>query len=225
MKYIKILVISALLLVQNAYAADEFLLSMQQEYKKINAFTADFTQELFHRESQHRQNKSGNFAFKKDLNIYFNVKSPSPELLIANNKEVWNYFPNEEIAYKYSSSLVQGSKNILSVITGQAALDEEFEVEKAQDVKIGGNMLACYTIYPFEPSVEMTEAKIFVNKETKLIEAVQVFDFAGNTNYIVFNNFVINPKLNNSLFTFQVPKNVDVEDQSNIESLMLNSGR
>ncbi len=220
MKYIKIMLLVFCLVAQNAFANDNFIIEMQNKYKTINSFTADFTQELFHRESQHRQNKAGNFSFKKDMNIYFNVKSPNPEVLIANNKEVWNYFPDEEVAYKYKASILQNSKNILSVITGQAALNEEFEVEKVEEITLNGSISVCYAIYPFEPSVELTQAKIYVNKDTKLIEAVEVYDFAGNTNYIVFNNLTINPKLNNSLFSFSPPKGVDIEDHTDIESMM-----
>ncbi len=220
MKYIQTMLLTFCFLAQTAFANDAFILEMQKKYKEIDSFSADFTQELFNRENHYTQTKAGTFSFKKEMNLYFNVKSPNPELLIANKKEVWNYFPNEEVAFKYNASLIQNSNNILSVITGQVALNEEFEVDKKEEITLNNNIVICYHVYPLEPSVELTQAKIYINKDTKLIEAVEAYDFAGNTNYIVFQNFSINPKLNKSLFSFTPPKGIDIEDQTDVESIM-----
>ncbi len=199
----------------NAYAQTDFIKEMQDTYRNLNSFEANFEQELFHRESQHTQFKTGNFKFKKDVFIRLNTLTPSEEILIINPSEVWNYIPQEEIAYKYSAEIAQGSQNVLSVITGQIPLDESFDIEAQEDVYIDNKMLKSFKVYPFEPSVEMTEATLLIDPETKLIVSAEVFDFYGNINSIIFDNFKLNSITSEADFHFSPPANIEIEDHSN----------
>ncbi len=198
----------------NAYANKALLSDIQRKYQQISSFTADFTQELYHKQSQHTQKKSGFFSYEKESNIRFDAKKPHEELLVINSKEIWNYIPDEEIAYKYNSTLLANSNNIFSVITGKSALDNDYEVEFQKDTTINGKKAHSLLLYPLGPTMELTQAELYVDPVTKLIVQVKVFDFYGNTNLLTFTNIKTNVKLDASLFTFKAPEGIDIEDNS-----------
>ncbi len=204
--------------VPQAFAQD-FIAAMQNTYSNMTSFEADFSQELYHRESQHTQYRSGDFYFQKEMFIRWETTEPDEELFIVNPQAVWNYIPDEEIAYKYSADLAVQSHNILSVITGNTPIDRDFEVEVQADVTENGERLHFIKIYPFEPTIDLTEAHVWINAETNYITAAKVYDFYGNTNYIRFNNYRINPSMDTAIFSFTPPAGIDVEDHSNTEGI------
>ena len=61
--------------------------------------------------------------------IFWETNAPDKELIVCNEKEVWNYLPDEELAYRYSPKVLETSHAILNVITGQAKLEDNFEMK------------------------------------------------------------------------------------------------
>ncbi len=202
-----------------AHANNKIIDEIQESYADLDSFKADFTQELFHRESQHTKQTSGEFSFKKDALIRFETTEPQEELLVINEDAIWNYIPFEEIAYKYNAELAKKSNNILSVITGKSPLSTDFDYEVIENLMLDTKKVDYIKLYPLQPTVELTEAEIWVDRKTSLIIAVKVFDFYGNTNYIKFSDVKTNVKLNDSFFEFEPPKGIDVEDHSDSNSM------
>ncbi len=195
--------------------------ALQKNYQSLNSFSADFNQKLYHRESMHTQERSGTFSFEKEINIRFETLEPSEELLIVNSNEIWNYFPDEEIAYKYNAQIAKQSQNILSILTGKTALDKDFEVEIEENKEVDEEKFHFLKLYPLEPTIELTEAEIWIEPEQMLITRIKVYDFYGNTNEIFFSNYKKNIPLDTELFTFVPPNGIDIEDQSSSENLQI----
>ncbi len=198
----------------SAYANPALIDEIQKKYKETQTFKADFVQELYHKESQHTQKKSGIFSYQQESNIRFDGIKPYEELLVINAREIWNYIPDEEIAYKYNASLLANSNNIFSVITGKSALNNDFEVEFKEDVLLNGKKMHFLLLYPNGPTLELTQAELHIDPRTKLIVQAKVIDFYGNTNTLTFNNIQTNIKLSSTLFSFTPPKGIDIEDNS-----------
>ncbi len=211
----------SLIAYSQVYANTALIGEIQRKYQETQTFQADFVQELYHKESQHTQKKSGIFSYKKESNIRFEATKPHEELLVINAKEIWNYIPDEEIAYKYNASLLANSNNIFSVITGKSALDKDFEVEFKEDVTINGKKAHFLLLYPLGPTLELVQAELYIDPRTKLIIQTKVFDFYGNTNTLTFSNIKTNIKLSSSLFSFTAPKGVDIEDNSKSSSFSI----
>ncbi len=200
---------------------DRLLNDIQEKYAELNNFRAEFNQELYHRESQHNQEKSGVFFFKKPMLIRFESIEPDSEILIVNNEAIWNYIPYEELAYKYSRQLLDNTNNILSVLTGKTSFDDEFDVEQLEDKKQGGKIFHVLKLYPLEPTLDLTEADLVVDSRTKLIYSAKIYDFYGNTNYVTFSNYEIDTTIEKDTFEFIPPKGIDIEDHTSAESLQI----
>ncbi len=206
----------ALLVGSTAVAAEKTTTLMQEKYKQITSMRSEFTQVLTHKESGKKENRSGTLTFKRPLLVSWVTTSPSEELLIINGKEIWNAFPEEEIAYKYPLSMVEDSRNIIRVITGQSSLDQDFIVDK--ETRDGG--LIKLLLYPHEPQQNMVEATFWVDPSTWLLKRIIVVDFFGNQNDITFLKQEVNVKVHDDVFSFTPPKGMDVEDRTNNSGVM-----
>lgn len=191
-----------------AFGADPLVAEMQRTYEAMASFSAEFRQELRHVESGSVEKRTGTLQFAKPLFIRWETRAPNPELLVVNQKEVWDFLPDEELAYRYSPEVVQDSRSILQVITGQSRLDTDFDVKREKD-KDG---LAVLRLYPKEPTTELVEALLFVDPATRLLRRAELFDFYGNGNIIEFTRITPGTSPAPELFTFTPPKGITVED-------------
>ncbi|MDD6180557.1 MAG: outer membrane lipoprotein carrier protein LolA [Desulfovibrionaceae bacterium] len=184
---------------------------LQARYAGMKTFTAVFNQTLTHKESGMKEARTGRLAFAKPQLIRWEAKAANggSELLVVGAREIWNYLPEEEIAYRMPLSLVQDSRSIIQVVTGQARLDRDFDV-KEQGME---NDLLRLRLYPREPLPQMVEASVWVAPGSKLIRRVLVTDFYGNTNDIVLTDIVPDAAVPASSFQFTPPRGVTVEDR------------
>lgn len=185
--------------------------SLQAHYAAMKSFTASFEQVLVHKESGMKETRSGKLIFSKPLLIRWETKDASgnSELLVVNSKEIWNYLPEESLAYRMPLDLVQDSRTIIQVITGQANLDKDFDVKE----KGAENGLLRLLLYPKEPLPQMVEARLWVDPNTNLIRRAVIIDFYGNSNDITLSDLRENISVASSAFSFTPPKGVDVEDR------------
>jgi outer membrane lipoprotein carrier protein len=182
---------------------------VQRVYAAMDAFQAKFTQKLTHRESNSFEMRDGTLLFKKPLFVRWETEKPHPELLLINNVEIWNYLPDEKLAYRYEPELSKDSHTLIRVLTGQARLDQDFFVE--EEGKKDG--LLHMRLYPLEPTQQMVEAEIWVDPATYLIKKAALLDFYGNSNEVVFTNLDVKVKFERKNFDFTPPKGVIVEDR------------
>ena len=200
------------LFVQNGRAADipSVVNGMQAAYASMQSFSADFTQQLLQRESGVVEERHGVITFKKPLLVRWDTAAPHAELLMVTDRELWNYLPDEELAYRYPREMAEDSRSLIQVITGQSALSRDFDLESAQAPEDG--TLIHLLLYPKEPTTELTEAQLWIDPDTSLIRRVMVMDFYGNTNTIELKNLKPDASVSAGDFTFVPPAGTEVED-------------
>lgn len=198
----------ALLLVSVAFAAESGVeAALQQKYADMQSLKASFTQRLTHKESGNVDERSGTLSFKKPLLLRWEILKPHKQTLIVSDKDVWEYVPDEQLAYRYSPSVVQDSGPMMDIITGQARLDKDFTV-KAEGTEGGLRKLR---LLPKEPTPQVVEAVLYVD-DKNLIRRVYILDFYGNGNDVRFSAVTPDAKLPATTFAFTPPKGVEVED-------------
>lgn len=198
----------AAMTVEAQAAPSDIVNGIRKRYDSLQNFTATFEQTLTHKESGSVEKRKGTLRFKKPLLIRWETEAPTPETLVVTEKEIWDYLPDEELAYRYPPDLVQDSRSIIQVLTGQSALDRDFDL--AEEGKEGG--LRKVRLYPKDPSPQMVEALIWVENDY-LIRRADIIDFYGNHNDVRFVDFKSNSGVPASVFSFTPPKGVEVEDR------------
>lgn len=190
-------------------AADGLARAIQNRYEQLSSFAADFEQTLTHKESGAVEKRKGRLLFQKPLLIRWQTAKPHEETLVVTGREIWDYLPDEDIAYRYPPSLVQDSRSIIQVLTGQSALTRDFDVSVAGR---DGN-LARLRLYPHEPAPQMVEADIWVEPDSGYIRRARIVDFYGNANDVRFTTFSPDARVSASEFRFTPPAGVEVEDR------------
>jgi outer membrane lipoprotein carrier protein len=188
----------------------------QAAYKNLENMRASFAQTLLHKESGARETRSGTLLFQKPLLVRWETEEPASELLLVTSKEIWNVFPDEQAAYKYSLDLAQDARSVIRVITGQSSLDQDF------DVLDGGREdgLIVLRLYPREPVQSLVEAVFWLDPGSGLIRRLRMYDFYGNENEIAFTRQETGISLPRDAFSYTPDKNVVVEDRSSADNLM-----
>jgi len=185
---------------------------IQQQYTTVESFQADFTQVLTHLESGTQETRKGTFIFQTPFLIRWETKSPYPELFLVNDKEVWSYFPDEYLAYRYSLSIIEESYSIFGVLIGQTRLDDTFDASFVSEE----NGIIQLKLIPKEPSVSMLEGFIWFEKDTGIIKEVEIIDFYRNSNKVSLDTIVWNPPITKNTFSFIPDAQVEVEDHFDV---------
>ncbi|MDL2290611.1 outer membrane lipoprotein carrier protein LolA [Desulfovibrio sp. OttesenSCG-928-F20] len=199
-----------LVLIPNEGRAATAAEQVQKAYDAIEGMRAEFAQTLSHKESGAQEERTGVLYFKKPLLLRWENNKPAPELLIVAKDAIWNVFPDEEMAYKYAPDMALDARSLARVITGQARLDQDFDVEEEGD---DGGLLAL-RLYPKEAVQSLVEALLWIDASSGLIKKVRIYDFYGNENEISFTKQQIDAPMKDSLFRYQPPKDFLVEDRS-----------
>ncbi|MDR2076526.1 MAG: outer membrane lipoprotein carrier protein LolA [Desulfovibrio sp.] len=189
---------------------------LQTTYSDLTAMRATFSQTLRHKESGAQESRTGTLLFQKPLLMRWETGEPSPELLIVTSDEIWNVFPDEEIAYKYSLDLARDARSVIRVITGQSRLEEDFDV--AEEGREDG--LITLRLYPKEPVQSLVEAVFWVDPLSGLIRRLRIYDFYGNENEVLFTRQETDVRLSRDAFLYTPARGIVVEDRSNADSVM-----
>ncbi len=186
--------------------ASEPLDKMQASYEKIVSFKTTFYQVLTNAASKEQELRKGKIYFKKPELILWEVEEPEPEKLLVNPQGVWDYFPEENTAYKYPKDKLFSSKTMLKFISGKANLKEDFVPEFMGKEKDGLK----FKLVPKNPEPNLVLAFIWIDEKKSILNRILLVDFFGNGNELSLTNTEINVPLDDKLFSLDLPKEVEV---------------
>jgi len=189
----------------NAYDISDII---QKKYMSIKALKTDYFQILKNRSTKQENKRQGKIFCKKAtgyIKIRWETHWPEEEILIITKNNIWDYFPEDKLAYKYKLTEMEQSKTILELITGRINLKNKFNIIKDED----STQPLKYKLIPKNPEPNMVLVYIWLNKNN-LIKKINIIDFFGNENIITFENTIINPKIEDNLFWETPPEDVEV---------------
>lgn len=213
-KYLSFFVVALLVLFGSAaHAGKHSVDEIQERLRQIDSFSTDFQQELIDSTTQEAQTRKGRIVYQRPGNIYWETQVPQKEALILNRDEdvVWNVVYQEKMAYKYSRKEVLDSGNMLDFITGEVNLREEFDVAELEAEQEGRVLLE---LIPREPTAEMVEAEVSVDREDMLLRRIKILDFFGNQNILNFENIHLGYQPEEDLFRYRPPEDFRVVDRT-----------
>jgi len=196
---------------------EELTAAIQKQYQTIESFRTEFTQKLINASSNDSEERKGWIAYKRPRRIHWETESPEKEVLILNRDFVWDYYPAENVAYRYSLQQMFDSKTMLRFISGQVNLAEEFNVTRI-DSETEASELIRLKLEPKNPDPSLVEANLRVDPEDMLIRRIKLVDFFGNQNILRFENFQRNCQPDQNLFVLEPPEDTRVVDRAGDES-------
>lgn len=181
---------------------------VHSRYQNIKSMQATFEQTITHQESGIEEQRTGELYFKKPFLVRWVSNPPYPELIVVEEKLLWQYFPDEELALKFDVKDIDDQSEFLTVLTGKAPLADKFKISAKNEIE-GVQELH---LLPYSPSPSLVEATIWVDMESGLILRLLFSDFYSNMNDISFTNQELDVNVEKDGFVFTVPPGTMIED-------------
>ncbi|MDF3054777.1 MAG: outer-rane lipoprotein carrier protein [Gammaproteobacteria bacterium] len=184
----------------NASTAED----LSQLLTNFQSMQADFKQTIYDQNQKPLQKSMGNMALKRPGQFRWETKQPTPQLLLTDGNYVWIYDIDLEQATKQKAD-TGNQNNPASLLSGSIKdIERRFEVSTIQ--KPG--KIQWFRLVPKDDS-DMFQWIELGFADGKL-SSMKLNDKLGTLSVFDFSNVRINPTLNASLFTFKVPKGVEV---------------
>ncbi len=209
--------LAATLFTAQAMAADVAAISdkVQKRYQSLTSFSADFNQVLVNAASKERETRSGRLVFSQPALIHWETLKPEKELLVVGKDVVWNVFPEEKSAYRYTVEDVLGSKTMLRFLSGKGNLKEDFHVQEETGAPEGQVLLK---LVPREAEPSLVLAHAWVDLKTDMLARIVIEDFYGNLNDVTLSNVKLNPSVSKEQFQYTPPKDYNIFDNSGMQT-------
>lgn len=202
------LILGLLIVLSSVWCAEASDLTdkIQQRYDTLKSFRGFFNQKLTNASSHEVQERLGSISFVRPRFIRWETNSPEQEILVIGKNTVWDYFPEEETAYRYTVEQVLSSKTMLRFLSGEANLKEDFVVE---DKGMEGEFKKL-KLTPKEPEPNLVQAQVWVRPGKDLMEKIEIIDFFGNINYLELSGVELDVPIDAKDFTLEPPKGTKV---------------
>lgn len=205
MKFNSTTVIVIFLLISNPVCASG-LDDLQRFYSDIRSYSASFEQKVVDENMKLLESSDGNFSIQRPGKFHWHYTSPSEQLIIGDDKQVWIYdIELEQITHRTSDAAVSQTPAML--LSGQGDLSENFTLED------GGQHdgLDWVRMIPKSRDSGFTNVRIgFFEGKLQLLEMKDSF---GQTTRMSFSNVEENIDIDEEKFVFIPPAGVDVFEE------------
>jgi len=182
--------------------------AIQKNYESVRTFQATFEQKAFVKMINRTEVTRGNVQIKKPGKMKWVYNSPDPQVLIIDKKSLWLYSPEDKEATKMPIKNVYSSNTPALFLAGQGKLTDTFNVEQVLTEK--DKFIVVFT--PKEVQSSLSRLKLKTNKNNYQITGATVYDRIGNVTEIRFRAIRTNEEIPESVFNFEVPAGVEVQD-------------
>ncbi|MDR2893283.1 MAG: outer membrane lipoprotein carrier protein LolA [Deltaproteobacteria bacterium] len=201
--------------------------AVQKRYAQLDNMHVLFEQKITHGESGITEERQGEIHFRKPFLVRWITRPPAEEVLVVTDKLIWQYLPDEELAYKFPIEAVDDKNAFLRVLFGMSSLSSSFEITVLSDKDVPGkpdaeagqgeaDALVCLQLDPFEPSTSLMQAIIWVEPDSATLRRLQITDFYGNVSEMSVTSLEVNVKIPDSTFEFSPPPGTEIEDQTQL---------
>lgn len=168
----------------------------------IQTLQADFTQTIANQKSV------GHIILQQPGKFRWEVKKPIAQLIITDNKRLWIYDPDLEQVTIRSLNTEIGETPAFLLSHPSSALEKNFQVKSIQNK----GSLQWFILTPKNKNSLFAFIKIGFLKNQ--IREMDLQDHLGHNTVIEFYNIILNHPVSASLFTFKIPRHVDVIDET-----------
>ncbi|WP_086983013.1 outer membrane lipoprotein chaperone LolA [Vibrio aphrogenes] len=169
---------------------------------KNDGFSAKFTQKVTSPEGEVLLDGQGTADISRPSLFRWKTTSPDETLLVSDGKNVWYYSPFVEQVTILSQEQATAQTPFVLLTRNRASDWQHYTVTQSKDT---------FTLKPVSADSAVGTFQIKINAQG-VVQAFNVIEQDGQTSQFVFSDFTMK-KPAASLFTFTVPKGVEVDDQ------------
>jgi len=200
------------LLAVSAFASDArldaLLKGVETRYNRAKTLQVLFQEDYTRAGEGHRPTESGLLMLRKPGRFRWAYNQPKGKLWISDNKSLWLWLPDENRAERMKLQESEDMRVPLAFLLGKLYFEKEFRDLKAQpegpDTRIIGS--------PKTDNLPYSEVQFVVTPDYRIRE-VKVTAFDKSVMEFHFDQERVDPKLDDKLFQFQVPKGAELVEE------------
>lgn len=172
----------------------------------LTTLEAEFSQQVTDVNGELVQQLHGRMAIARPNLLYWQTDAPDETVMVADGQNLWYYNPFVEQVTVYSQSNAIAQSPLLLLLDGDSQAWSDYEV------KAEANSFA------LQPKPEAKNAQslqlVFAEQGQKaLLQRIILDDGQGQISTINLEQVQLNQALEQSLFQFELPPGVDLDDQ------------
>jgi len=158
----------------------------------------------------------GELCYKKPKRLYLKFYPPRNEVNIVDGKYVWVYHPDEKQVEKYEMSKGKQSSQSMSFFefgygesVGEAK--KNYKITLIDTKEEEAKQVYILDLKPKDPKSQYSYIKLWVEDGFWLPHRIELGESGGEVvNTIEMKNIKLNKSVSDKLFTFDVPRNVEI---------------
>ena len=177
---------------------------LSNRLKLSDGFNANFSQKVISPDGEVVMEGKGSADIARPSLFRWHTSAPDENLLVSDGKTVWYYSPFIEQVSIYSQDQATQQTPFILLTRNRASDWEQYHVSQKEDT---------FTLIPV--ATDTTQGQFQISIDTKgVVKGFNVIEQDGQKALFTFDTVKLG-KPAMDLFTFQVPKGVEVDDQRN----------
>ncbi len=183
--------------------ADEARERLNYFFKSVESMTAEFSQEVRDEDGQLIREASGSFVLLRPGRFRWDYTVPNAQSIISDGQYLWIYDKDlAQVTVKELGKALGASPIML--LSEPRRVDEDFIVLGSREA----DGIAWLELSPKLQDTDFRKLEIGLNNQA--IKEMVLYDQFGQRTQISFEQVMINPRVLQSRFNFNIPPGVDV---------------
>ena len=185
---------------------EQILNRMETRYTG-KSFTAKFIQESTVKAMQITDFASGKMFVRYPGKMRWEYEKPEKQVIITDAKKLWIYRPADNQVMTGSAPAFFSDGKGASFLSDIKLVRQKFKISLEQSKD---NFFYELKLHPHEKNLDVTDIRLSVTKNTFTVIRIVTYNSYGDENRIELINHQFNVKLDNQLFSFDIPPGTDV---------------
>lgn len=185
---------------------DEVIQKVEEHYS-VSGFSAYFSQTSSIKAMEITDTASGRAFFKRSGKMRWEYETPDRQMIITDGKTLWVFRPEDnQVMIGKAPSFFKGGKGF-SFLSDMKVIRQKFSM--VLEKKTGEDFFVL-KLNPREKTYDIVEIYLWISRKTFDVVKILTSNSYGDETRIVFNDIQLKQKLDESLFTFEVSKGMEV---------------
>ncbi|CAB1061894.1 hypothetical protein D1BOALGB6SA_6669 [Olavius sp. associated proteobacterium Delta 1] len=179
---------------------------METQYSN-KSFKAEFAQESTLKAMDITDFATGRMFVRYPGMMRWEYEKPEKQVIITDAKKLWIYRPADNQVMTGSAPAFFTDGKGASFLSDIKLIRQKFKISLEQSKD---NFFYELKLHPFEKNLDVTDIRLSVTKNTFTVIRIVTYNSYGDENRIELINHQFNVKLDNKLFSFDIPPGTDV---------------
>lgn len=190
----------------SSLSLDEIIKNVEKHYS-VSGFSARFSQTSTIKAMDITDTASGTAFFKRPGKMRWEYETPDRQMIITDGNTLWVFRPDDnQVMIGKAPSFFKGGKGF-SFLSDMKAIRQKFSMILEKETQKGFFVLK---LLPKEKTYDVAEIRLTISTATFDVVGIVTYNSYGDETRIVFNNIRFNQKIDDSLFHFNIPDDMEV---------------